>query len=44
MLVANAAVVSGSVRTLAGTCRIRPARKRLHAISQVDLAKMPLIE
>ncbi len=40
-LVVNGTVVAGSVRTLAGTYRIRSIGKRLYAISEVDESKLP---
>ena len=40
-LVVNGEVVAGAVRTPLATCRIRPAGRGLHAISQVDLSKLP---
>ena len=40
-LVVNGTVVAGSVRTPAGTYRIRSIGKRLYAISEVDESKLP---
>ena len=40
-LVVNGEVVAGSVRTLEATYRIRPAGAGLHAVSQVDLSRLP---
>ena len=40
-LVVNGAVVAGSVRTPEATYRIRPAGAGLHAVSQVDLSRLP---
>ena len=40
-LVVNGAVVAGTVRTPEATCRIRPAGGGLHAVSQVDLSRLP---
>ena len=40
-LVVNGTVVAGSVRTLAGTYRIRSIGKRLYTISEVDESKLP---
>ncbi len=40
-LVVNGAVVAGTVRTPAATYRIRPAAGGLHAVSQVDLSRLP---
>ena len=40
-LVVNGAVVAGTVRTPAATFRIRPAAGGLHAVSQVDLSRLP---
>ena len=40
-LVVNGEVVAGSVRTPAATYRIRPAGAGLHAVSEVDLSRLP---
>ena len=40
-LVVNGDVVAGTVRTLQATYRIRPAGNGLHAVSQVDLSRLP---
>ena len=40
-LVVNGAIVAGSVRTPEATYRIRPAGAGLHAVSQVDLSRLP---
>ena len=40
-LVVNGAVVAGTVRTPEATYRIRPAGGGLHAVSQVDLSRLP---
>ena len=40
-LVVNGEVVAGRVRTPAATYRIRPAVVGLHAVSQVDLSRLP---
>ena len=40
-LVVNGEVVAGSVRTPEATYRIRPAGTGLHAVSEVDLSRLP---
>ena len=40
-LVVNGEVVAGSVRTPEATYRIRPAGAGLHAVSEVDLSRLP---
>ena len=40
-LVVNGAVVTGTVRTPEATYRIRPAGNGLHAVSEVDLSRLP---
>ena len=40
-LVVNGEIVAGSVRTPEATYRIRPAGAGLHAVSQVDLSRLP---
>ena len=40
-LVVNGAVVAGTVRTPEATYRIRPAAGGLHAVSEVDLSRLP---
>ena len=40
-LVVNGDVVAGTVRTLEATYRIRPAADGLHAVSEVDLSRLP---
>ena len=40
-LVVNGEVVAGTVRTPEATYRIRPAGGRLHAVSEVDLSRLP---
>ena len=40
-LVVNGAIVAGTVRTPEATYRIRPAGGGLHAVSQVDLSRLP---
>ena len=40
-LVVNGEVVAGTVRTPGATYRIRPAGGGLHAVSQVDLSRLP---
>ena len=40
-LVVNGAIVAGTVRTPETTYRIRPAGGGLHAVSQVDLSRLP---
>ena len=40
-LVVNGEVVAGTVRTPAATYRIRPAGGGLHAVSQIDLSRLP---
>ena len=40
-LVVNGDVVAGTVRTPETTYRIRPAGGGLHAVSEVDLARLP---
>ena len=40
-LVVNGEVVAGTVRTPEATYRIRPAGGGLHAVSQVDLSRLP---
>ena len=40
-LVVNGAVVAGTVRTPEATYRIRPAGDGLHAVSQIDPARLP---
>ena len=40
-LVVNGDVVAGTVRTLEATYRIRPAAGGLHAVSEVDLSRLP---
>ena len=40
-LVVNGEAVAGSVRTPAATYRIRPAGAGLHAVSEVDLSRLP---
>ena len=40
-LVVNGAVVAGTVRTPEATYRIRPAGAGLHAVSQIDPARLP---
>ena len=37
-------VVAGTLRTPEATYRIRPAGNGLHAVSQVDLSQLPLLE
>lgn len=40
-LVVNGAIAAGTVRTPEATYRIRPAGGGLHAVSQVDLSRLP---
>ena len=40
-LVVNGEVVAGTVRTPEATYRIRPTGAGLHAVSEVDLSKLP---
>ena len=40
-LVVNGEVVAGTVRTPEATYRIRPAAGGLHAVSEVDLSRLP---
>lgn len=40
-LVVNGGVVAGTVRTPSATYRIRPAGNGLHAVSEVDLSRLP---